>query len=119
MSRRNKPKNNQPNLWGMIQNVLIESIYKGQLPLAGLIVIFIILFWKYPSEELPALLHISKFNSILGWLMAIFISFTAVYITKRQRRIHSKEIKRISEEKKKLQQSLSTRKLQSSNKKRR
>lgn len=119
MSRKQNYNKNHPNFWGMVQNVLIESIYKGQLPLAGLTVIFLLIFFKYPSEDLPELFEISKFNSILGWLIALFISFTAVYITKRQRRIHSKEIKRISEEKKKLQQSLSTKKLQSSNKKRR
>ena len=74
MARNNKSKkrNNsyRPNFWGFLQNVLIASMNKGQLPVMGVIVVFIIILLKYPSDELPELLKgivsISKINSILG-----------------------------------------------------
>lgn len=123
MARRqsNKKKNsyNQPNLYGMVTIVMRDSMNKGQLIPATIGLILIILIMKYPNDKLPELvdkiLGISLFNSILGWCFAILITFVAFYITKRQRRIHTKEIKRISEEKKKLQDLLSQRRLGSSN----
>ena len=123
MARNNKSKkrNNsyRPNFWGFLQNVLIASMNKGQLPVMGVIVVFIIILLKYPSDELPELLKgiasISKINSILGWILFTISTFTSYFLVKWQRKIHTKEIQRISNEKRQLQQKLSTERLPSSN----
>ena len=123
MARNNKSKNRnnsyRPNFWGFLQNTLIASMNKGQLPIMGVIIVFIIIIIKYPSDELPGLLksifYISKINSILGWIFFGGSIFTSYFIVKWQRRIHTKEIQRISNEKRQLQQKLSTERLPSSN----
>ena len=85
----------------------------------GVILVFIIILIKYPSDELPDLLksifYISKINSILGWIFFGASIFTSYFVVKWQRKIHTKEIQRISNEKRQLQQKLSTEKLPSSN----
>lgn len=121
---KNKTNKNQynsyrPNFWGMIQNILITSINKGQLLGAAVAIILIILVLKYPSDEIPELvdklLNISEFNSVLGWVVSGISTLGGFLITRWQRRIHTKEIKRISQEKKALQAKLTEKKLPSSN----
>lgn len=124
MARNQKRKNTnnsyRPNFWGFLQNVLIAALNKGQLLLMGLIVFFLIIVIKIPSDEIlpfiKGLLDISKINSILGWVFAFLITFGSFFINRYQRKIHTIEIKRISEEKRKLQEKLSQTKLPSSNK---
>ena len=103
----------------MIQNVLIASINKGQLPFAGIILFVLILLIKYPQDKIPTLVenlfNISTFNSIFGWCIGIFTTFSGYYINKRQRREHTKEIQRLSNQKKSLQEKINGGKLPSSN----
>ena len=116
---RNKNNSYRPNLWGMLQNVLISSINKGQLPFAGIILFVLILIIRYPQDKIPELVEklfdISTFNSILGWCIAIISTFSGFYINKRQRREHTKEIQRLSNQKKSLQEKINGGKLPSSN----
>ncbi|WP_438423059.1 hypothetical protein [Aquimarina macrocephali] len=122
-NEKSRKKNNaaRPNFWGMLQNVLIASLHKGQLlPMTGTLGVIIFMI-RLPSDQLliflDKMLNYSLFNCILGWIIAIIVTFGSIYITKRQRRIHTTEIKRLAEEKKALQQIISNKKLPSSNKK--
>jgi formate hydrogenlyase subunit 3/multisubunit Na+/H+ antiporter MnhD subunit len=120
-NEKSRKKNNsyRPNFWGMLQNVLIVSINKGQLPAAAISLILIIGMIKYPSDKIPELfdnlLHISRFNSIMGWIVAAITTFGGFFTARWLRRTHTKEIKRLSDEKKVLQEKLAKRKLPTSN----
>lgn len=122
-NQRNKNRNNsyRPNFWGFMQNVLIAALNKGQLLGMGIIVFFLILAIKLPSNEIVPLiekiLDISKINSILGWILAGFTTFGGFLVNRWQRRIHTNEVRRISNEKKLLQQKLTDKQLPSSNNK--
>jgi hypothetical protein len=82
--------------------------------------IFIILIIKIPNDQIipfiEKLLDISKINSILGWILSGFVTFGSFLTVRWQRRIHTKEIQRISNEKKILQEKLINQRLPSSNK---
>ena len=118
---KNKKINNynRPNFWGMMQNVLIASLNKGQF-LIGLIgFIFIIMVVKLTPEDTKLLLDsiIIKFGDFyyIGWILGIFSTFGWYFGTKRLRKIHHKEMKRVADEKKDLQQKTTKKKLRSSN----
>lgn len=121
-NRRNKSTNYnyKINFWGFLEKVLIASLNKGQLIGMTIALIFIIIIIKIPNEQiLPfvyKLLNVSEINSILGWIVAGFITFGAFLTVRWQRRIHTKEIQRISSEKKILQEKLTQQRLPSSNK---
>ena len=121
MARPSKKKNdyNNPNFWGMIQNVLIASMNKGQFLLGVVGLAFLIMIIKLTPEDTKLLLDgvFNKLGNIyyIGWTLGVFSTFGWYLGTKRQRRIHSKEMRRISEEKKSLQQKITNKKLRSSN----
>jgi hypothetical protein len=95
------------------------GLNKGQLFGMAIVVIFIIFAIRIPSEDIIILLrniaNISKINSILGWILATFTTFGGFFIIRWQRRIHTKEVQRISNEKKLLQEKLTNKQLPSSN----
>jgi hypothetical protein len=85
----------------------------------GIIIIMLIIAFRIPAGEIVPLiedlLNISKINSILGWVLSGFLALGMFLVTKWQRRIHTKEIRRISNEKTILQEKLSKQNLPSSN----
>ncbi|MDV3756812.1 hypothetical protein CMU20_17520 [Elizabethkingia anophelis] len=117
----NRRNFNRPNLWGMIQNVLIASLNKGQflIGIVGLCIIIMII--KLSPEDtkdfLDDLLVSAGDWKYMGWLLGVFSTAGWFFTSKRMRTLHTKEISRMSEEKKKLQQSKIPKKLGSSNKK--
>ena len=113
---------NRPNLWGMIQNVLIASLNKGQFLLGIIGLGFIIMIVKLSPADtkifLDSLLEAAGSWKYAGWMLGIFSTAGWFFGTKRLRTLHTKEINRISEEKKNLQQSkLNNKRLSSSNNK--
>lgn len=123
MTSRNKKTGNYSyniNFWGFLEKVLVASLNKGQLIGMTIALIFIILIIKIPNDQIlpfiEKLLDISKINSILGWILSGFVTFGAYLTVRWQRRIHTKEIQRISREKKSLQEKLTQQQLPSSNK---
>lgn len=108
------------NFWGFLEKVLVASLNKGQLIGMTIALIFIILIIKIPNDQIipfiEKLLDISKINSILGWILSGFVTFGSFLTVRWQRRIHTKEIQRISNEKKILQEKLINKRLPSSNK---
>lgn len=125
MTKKDKPKEanvnpHRPNFWGFLQNVLIASMSRGQLLGMTVAVIFIIIIIRYPGDQLPALvdrlIDITNLNRILGWICFVVVTFVSYLILRRQRITHNREMNRIAEEKKNLQQRLSKQELPSSNK---
>jgi len=124
MSRRGNKRNKKgdyyrPNMWAALRDVIIAGMSKGQLlPLmGGLIVAFMI--FRMPPEDISKimfeLVSLIKDWYYIGWILAI-LSLPGWYITnKGLRRSHYNEMKRISDEKKLLQEKLLQRKLESSN----
>lgn len=121
MVARSKKDYNRPNFWGMIQNIFIGSMNKGQLLPAVLGLGFIIYILKIPSRSVVSVGEdfgkALRDTFILGWFL-LFVSVAGWYWhTKRMRKKHTEEIKRISDEKTRLQQRLNkSKKLKTSNK---
>lgn len=109
----NKPKQssshkNGTNFYGMIRDVLVTSLNKGQFPLALVFIIFIIIVFKLPSEDISYFLKklFKKFEEgyILGWCLFMFCIIGWYTSNKYLRKIHFSEINRITQEKKYLQE---------------
>lgn len=119
-----KPKKNdhyyaRPNMWGFFRDVTIKAINRGQLPILLVCAMLIIYLIKLPAD---AMIDLSvKIADRLsgwhywGWCIAIVSVFGWYYTNRRQRHLHTEEMRRISNEKKKLQEMLSKKQLQSSN----
>lgn len=120
LDNKEKPSDNynKPNFWGMIQNVLIASLNKGQFLGAFVGLIFLIMIIKLTPEDTNKLLLeiFEMFGNkyYIGWALGAISSFGWYISTKRLRRIHQKEIDRISQEKKTLQEKVTDKKLTSS-----
>jgi hypothetical protein len=111
--------NNRPNAWGMIRDIFIASLNKGQFPIAVFGIVLIILVAKLPSSDASKLLfelvQLFKEMHLLGWLLS-FVFLILWYLNARKlRKFHTFEITRISQEKKELQETLIGKKLQTSN----
>lgn len=109
----------RPNFWGFLRDVLITSMNRGQLLLTAFVLILLIFIIKLPQNELmifaSKVLHVFKDWHLFGWFIAIFTTFGWFFGAKRQRFLHTDEMRRISEEKRQLQQKLSDKRLPSSN----
>lgn len=119
MGKKNRGKGyNNPNFWGMMQNVLIASLNKGQFIIGLIGFIFLIMVLKLTPEDTKELLIkiINLFGDIyyVGWIIAIFSTFGWYFGTKRIRKIHASEMERVSNEKKQLQQKLTNKRLNTS-----
>ena len=119
-NKKNKKRNyNQPNFWGMIQNVLIASLNKGQFLLGIIAIVVIILAIKVETKDVGTLLKliVNKFDdlSFLGWVLGVFSTSGWFLNVTSLRRLHSIEMSRVSNEKRKLQENLMRKKLKSSN----
>lgn len=98
------------NVWAMVRDVLIASINKGQLPIAGVILFVIILAVKMPSEQAGELLtKIFDFlinGYLLGYILFVASVFGWFAHVKIQRRTFANEIRRVGDEKTKLQEKI-------------
>jgi len=91
---------------------------KGQLPYILLAIIFLAMIFKIPPEDVSQLARdiLAQLRNmrILGWLLSVLLALGWFSGNKRLRRRHRQELKRISGEKKHLQEKLVLRKLDSS-----
>ncbi|MFW5700636.1 MAG: hypothetical protein ACOCWM_03015 [Cyclobacteriaceae bacterium] len=108
----------RPNFWGMMRDVLLASMSKGQFPLAIFSFVLIILILRLPSNETVVIFNkiLDLFSnlSLLGWLLAVFFLIAWHISLKRQRKVHNNEVKRMAIEKKELQEILLDRKIETS-----
>lgn len=121
----NRPKQqnrkivHESNFWGMVENVLIQSINKGQLPLAGLILIIMFIILRLPEEKVydlvKQLFNLATVYKVGGWIFFGISIFGWIFSAKSMRRRHTLEIRRLSNERTKLQEKLLNKNLPSSN----
>lgn len=111
-NNRSKPVTNSrnSNAAGAIRDILVASLNKGQFPIAGVLLIFVIIFWRLPENELSIFLNNSfdrfENNYIIGWCLFV-ISLIGWYIHYRYvNKIHQKEMDRVTQEKERLQEQL-------------
>lgn len=121
MSKRkgqHKHRNRPQNLWGMIENVLIASMAKGQLLLTGAIIIIIIFIAKLPADKLYTLsndiLLALKNHSTTGYVLFGFILLIWLSHSKYQRRVYYRECRRLANERDKWQRACLGDKIKSS-----
>lgn len=90
------------NIFRMLRDVLIQSMNKGQLPLAGFILLAIIAVLKMPGEDVSALatrvVDLLLAGRLLGWGLAGVFALGWFIHAKRQRQVIVKEIERLSDE---------------------
>jgi hypothetical protein len=59
---------NRPNIWGMIQNIAIASMNRGQFPLVCAAAVIIFIIYKMPPDDISKLAF-----SILGRLEMMYL----------------------------------------------
>lgn len=108
----------RPNGWGMIKEIVIASMNKGQFLVAGLWLLLFILFLKLSQDQAYAILvNFCKLlvnGQIAGWVLFGIVVIAWFLHSKYQRRNFTREMKRIAQEKKDIQQSQLRTKLGSS-----
>ncbi len=119
-NQNNRKQNyNNPNFWGMIQNIMIAGMNKGQLLPTIFGLILIILALKISPEVAGTLFFemvvFVKNIWYIGWTLAILSIFGWYFGTKKLRRLHAKEMDRVSLEKSNLQELAAQKLLASSN----
>lgn len=97
----------------MLRDVFVTSLNKGQFPIAGVLVIFCIIFCRIPAEDLSKFLMslINKFEQgyIAGWALMFITVLCWFFNTRHIRKIHAREIDRMAAEKRELQERLTNR----------
>jgi hypothetical protein len=118
-NNRNSGEYHKPNIWGMLRDIGVSSLNKGQFPIAIAGAIIIILIIKMPSEDASKLifdlLGLLLSTHIIGWILAFVLSIGWFLHVKSNRRIHTEEMRRVTDEKNRLQETLLNKKLTSSN----
>jgi len=106
---KNTPSRNS-NWPGAFRDILVASLNKGQFPIAFALVIFGIIFWRMPEQELSKfvfnLLDRFENNYILGWFFFLLSLFGWYFHNRYVVKIHCNEMDRISNEKIELQNKL-------------
>lgn len=109
----------RPNFWGMVRDIIIASINKGQFLLMGGWLIIFVLILKVDSNEASHLLRNFKTLlidlRILGWSLSGITIVGWYFNLKFVRRSFHREMNRISREKKEYQEKQLGYKLDTSN----
>lgn len=112
------PSYYRPNFWRAASDVLIASMNRGQFPYAVLGTIFIVMIVKMPPDKVSelafAILKQLQTLRLLGWALSLVLALGWFFSSKKHRKHHSGETKRIAGEKKFLQEEVVKRKLESS-----
>jgi hypothetical protein len=105
MARTKQEKS--PNLYGMIQNVLVSSMAKGQAPLFVVAGIFALMVVKMPAEDVSKLvfriLDALEHGYLFGYVGTVLSVGGWFVHAKVQRRTIHEEMKRLAEHRTKLQ----------------
>jgi hypothetical protein len=100
----------RPNLWGMLRDVLIASINKGQLLLCMVGFLLGLMIYKMPGQDVSKLFYdvIRQFKSIyyLGWTISGCLIVAWSLVHRQMRKGFSKESIRLHKEINELQKSI-------------
>lgn len=107
----------KPNLFGMVQNVLLAGIRTGHTVFVILSLIVLVIIIKLDSNDLYELgsnfFNLLSHWYILGWVLFICTVLYSWLQFKKMRREHQQELNRISAEKSKWQERAFNKKLKS------
>jgi hypothetical protein len=110
----------RPNIWWMLQNFLGVLVSKGQLMIMMAGIILIILICKIPPDKATSLvletIKLIEHWHLLGWILSFILPLCWFFHVRFDRKRYAEEMKRISEEKKQLQEILHNRPMKTSNK---
>ena len=99
---------NRITFFQMLRDILVASLVRGQFPMAVMGMIAIIAVCRMPPEDLSRLifrlLHASEAGEYGGYLLAIVIALSWAVHVRRLRDEMAREIKRLNEERDRLQQ---------------
>lgn len=125
MGRRGKPKNKdwprgeaKIGMWTAVRDTAIASLNRGQFPIAVIAAILIIMLVKMPSEDVSTLAF-KMYDDLVRFYLVGYVATIALALgwtahARAQRRTIHLEMRRISDEKTKLQKRLLNRDLSSS-----
>lgn len=89
----------KPNFWGMMRDVLVASLNKGQFLIGMVGFILIIALLKMPSAEVPKLFYATidlfKASYMYGWITTTLVVPGSVWYASRARKLHNKQIERL------------------------
>ncbi|MDQ1164621.1 hypothetical protein [Flavobacterium sp. SORGH_AS_0622] len=113
-SKPKVPVKNPPsrisNWSGAFRDVLVASLNKGQFPVAFVLIILGIIFWRMPEKELSVfvfnLLDRFENNYILGWFFFLVSLFGWYFHNRYVVKVHRIEMERNTSEKVDLQNKL-------------
>lgn len=93
-----------------IRDLLIKSMERGQLLLCGVLVVIMIFLFRLPENDLSAfttnLLNRVQSNDIWGFILFFTVCLVWFFHNRYIRKIHRKEITRITNEKDEIQKKL-------------
>jgi hypothetical protein len=119
MNKR-QPSGLWESLFGMLREVLIASMNKGQFPIAILGIVIVSFIWRIPSETVAKIAERAVDLVAAGWLagyaLSVFLLAGWFFHAKWQRKIINAEMKRLAAERTALQESALGRKLGTSKK---
>jgi hypothetical protein len=100
------------------RDVFVASINKGQFPLAVAGAIVLMILWRMPNESLGKLIFevvdLFKTRYLIGYALAVIFLGGWFLHSKILRRVTAEELKRVTDERNKLQQAAAGVKLVSS-----
>jgi hypothetical protein len=104
---KGKTHRSDANFFGMVRDVLIAAIGKGQLPVAIAGTVFIIMVLRMPPEDISKLafqmLSDLREGYLVGDLLSVIFLISWYIHAKSQRRTITDEVDRMGKEKSKLQ----------------
>jgi len=110
MSKRKQKKDptTQMNAWGAIRDIGIAAINKGQALEFFFALFFIIVIIKMPKADVSKLVFqlfdIVILGNFLGYVFGLCVVMISIGGFRAQRRIHTREIDRLSKERTKWQE---------------
>jgi predicted membrane protein len=115
MSKTEIVENNKDNVpvemngWALLYNIIRIGLEKDKLLVVFFFLVPIIILMKWSQPEIIEMLKFTlnilsgTYGNILGWTIAVLILFISIISMKAQRKIHKREMNRVTTEKSKLQ----------------
>jgi hypothetical protein len=95
------------SLFEFLRDVLIASMNKGQFPAALIAMIVLSMIWRMPPADVSKLVFrlfdVAQEKSLVGYVAAVIFLFGWLFHTRYQRRLITREMQRISNERNQLQ----------------
>lgn len=104
------PNPHRPNFWGMMSQMWAISVSRGQLPILGVIAIFVLIVSRMPSKNVGELgetiLHEFALHYIGGWALSVILVFAAPIVARKLIKAKNLEIDRLNRKKEELEKLL-------------